>query len=44
MVTHNIPQANRLADKIVVLHDGESMPIDDPFAVSLLRGEYIDQG
>ena len=42
MVTHNIPQAHRLADTIVVLREGKALQIDDPFAASLLRGEWID--
>ena len=43
MVTHNIPQAHRLADSVVVLHQGKALPADDPFAVSMLKGEWIDQ-
>ena len=42
MVTHNIPQAHRLADTIVVLREGKALQIDDPFAASLLKGEWID--
>ena len=42
MVTHSIPQAHRLADNIVVLRDGRVLSRDDPFAVSLLKGEWID--
>ena len=42
MVTHNIPQAHRLADTIVVLREGKALQVDDPFAVSLLKGEWID--
>ena len=43
MVTHNIPQAHRLADRLIVLREGKRLADDDPFAVSLLKGEYIDQ-
>ena len=43
MVTHNIPQAHRLADRVVVLREGTSLAADDPFAISLLKGEWIDQ-
>jgi ABC-type phosphate transport system ATPase subunit len=42
MVTHNIPQAHRMADVIVVLREGERLQEDDPFAVSLLKGEWFD--
>ena len=42
MVTHNIPQAHRLADTIVVLREGKALPVDDPFATSMLKGEWID--
>ena len=42
MVTHSIPQAHRLADNIVVLRDGRVLSREDPFAVSLLKGEWID--
>ena len=42
MVTHNIPQAHRLADAIVVLREGKALQVDDPFATSLLKGEWID--
>ena len=41
MATHNIPQAHRLADQILVLRNGCLVPEDDPFAVSLLKGEWI---
>ena len=41
MVTHNIPQAQRMADKIVVLHDGKVLNDDDPFAASLLKGQWL---
>ena len=43
MVTHNIPQAHRLADTLVVMREGRTLSLDDPFAASLLKGEYIDQ-
>jgi len=42
MVTHSIPQAHRLADNIVVLREGRVLSREDPFAVSLLKGEWID--
>ena len=41
MATHNIPQAHRLADNILVLRDGVVVDDGDPFAVSLLKGEWI---
>ena len=41
MVTHNIPQAQRMADNIVVLHDGKVLNDDDPFAASLLKGQWL---
>ena len=40
MVTHNIPQAHRMADRILVLHEGRKLDEDDPFARSLLKGEW----
>jgi ABC-type sulfate/molybdate transport systems ATPase subunit len=40
MVTHNVLQAKRLADKVVVLHEGRTIPHDDPLAVSMLTGEW----
>ncbi|MGB0236464.1 MAG: ABC transporter permease [Poseidonia sp.] len=40
MVTHNIPQAHRMADRILVLHEGQKLDEDDPFARSLLKGEW----
>jgi len=43
MVTHNIPQAHRLADRVVVLREGTALAADDPFATSLLKGEWFDQ-
>ena len=36
------PQAHRLADAIVVLREGKALQVDDPFATSLLKGEWID--
>jgi len=42
MATHNIPQAHRVADQMIVLRNGESVPLDDPFAVSMLKGEWIE--
>ena len=42
MATHNIPQAHRIADRLIVLRNGESVPLDDPFAVSMLKGEWIE--
>ena len=38
MVTHNISQAHRIADSIVVLRDGRRLNDNDPFAVSMLTG------
>ena len=38
MVTHNISQAHRIADSIVVLRDGRRLNDTDPFAVSMLTG------
>ena len=40
MVTHNIPQAHRMADRIMVLHEGRRLDEGDPFARSLLKGEW----
>ena len=40
MVTHNIPQAQRMADRTMVLHEGRRLDDDDPFARSLLKGEW----
>ena len=40
MVTHNIPQAQRLADRIMVMHEGRRLDENDPFAISLLKGEW----
>ena len=40
LVTHNIPQAHRIADHIMVLHEGQRLSEDDPFADSLLKGEW----
>ena len=40
MVTHNIPQAQRMADRIMVLHEGQRLDEGDPFARSLLKGEW----
>jgi len=40
MVTHNIPQAQRMADHIMVMHEGRRLDEDDPFAASLLKGEW----
>jgi len=40
MVTHNIPQAQRMADRIMVLHEGQRLDENDPFAKSLLKGEW----
>ena len=40
MVTHNIPQAQRMADRTMVLHEGRRLNEDDPFARSLLKGEW----
>ena len=40
LVTHNIPQAHRIADEIMVLHEGQRLSEDDPFANSLLKGEW----
>lgn len=40
MVTHNIPQAQRMADRILVLHEGRRLDEEDPFARSLLKGEW----
>jgi tungstate transport system ATP-binding protein len=40
MVTHNVLQAKRLADRVVVLHEGRTIPHDDPLAVSMLTGEW----
>jgi len=42
MATHNIPQAHRIADQMIVLRNGESVPLNDPFAVSMLKGEWIE--
>jgi tungstate transport system ATP-binding protein len=42
MVTHNISQAHRIADSIVVLRDGKRLDHDDPFATSMLTGEWLD--
>jgi ABC-type multidrug transport system ATPase subunit len=42
MVTHNISQAHRIADSIVVLRDGKQLDPNDPFAVSMLNGEWLD--
>ena len=42
IATHNIPQAHRIADNVIVLREGESVPLDDPFAVSMLKGEWIE--
>ena len=42
MVTHNISQAHRIADSIVVLRDGRRLNDNDPFAVSMLTGEWLD--
>jgi len=43
MVTHNIPQAHRIADQIVVLKEGRLLRNDDDLAKSLLRGEWFVQ-
>ena len=40
LVTHNVPQAHRLADRIMVLHEGQRLAEDDPFATTLLKGEW----
>ena len=42
IATHNIPQAHRIADNMIVLREGESVPLNDPFAVSMLKGEWIE--
>ena len=42
MVTHNIPQAHRIADHILVLHEGKRLDDSDPFARSFLEGEWFD--
>jgi ABC-type phosphate transport system ATPase subunit len=42
MVTHNIPQAHRIADQILVLHEGKRLDDSDPFARSFLEGEWFD--
>ena len=41
LVTHNIPQAHRIADQIMVLKDGRLLRNDDDLAKSLLRGEWF---
>ena len=40
LATHNIAQANRLADRFVVLHRGKLLSADDPLTVGLLNGEW----
>ena len=42
MVTHNIPQAHRMADEILVLHEGRRLEESDPFVRSFLEGEWFD--
>jgi tungstate transport system ATP-binding protein len=42
MVTHNIPQAHRMADEILVLHEGRRLEESDPFVRSFLEGEWLD--
>ena len=42
MVTHNIPQAHRMADEILVLHEGRRLEESDPFVRSILEGEWLD--
>ncbi len=41
MVTHNIPQAHRISDSIIVLHGGKRLEESDPFARSFLKGEWF---
>ena len=43
LVTHNIPQAHRIADQIMVLKDGRLLRNDDDLAKSLLKGEWFTQ-
>ncbi len=41
LATHNIHQAKRLADEIIVLNKGESLEHKHPVAVSILSGEFF---
>jgi tungstate transport system ATP-binding protein len=40
LATHNIAQAHRLADRIIVLHHGEALPPENPLAAELLKGKW----
>ena len=42
MVTHNIQQAHRISDRVLVLHQGERLDESDPFARSFLEGEWFN--
>ena len=42
MVTHNIRQAHRIGDRVLVLHQGERLTESDPFVRSFLEGEWFD--
>jgi len=42
LVTHDGQQAQRLADRIMVLRNGRLIDNSDPFALSLLEGRYLD--
>ena len=41
MATHNIAQAKRLADKILILRDGMLVDENDPFATTFLSGHWV---
>lgn len=43
MVTHNILQAKRLADEVVVLHEGKRLSDDDPLVKGILTGSWMNQ-
>ncbi len=43
MVTHNILQAKRLADEVVVLHEGRRLSDDHPLVKGVLSGSWMSQ-
>ncbi|MGB1948873.1 MAG: ABC transporter permease [Poseidonia sp.] len=43
MVTHNILQAKRLADEVIVLHEGKRLSDDDPLVKGVLSGSWMNQ-
>ena len=40
LATHNVLQAKRIADTMVILHDGVQIEEDSQLARSLLAGEW----